>query len=157
MQANQRDNRLELAVRSKLHCKGFRFRKHYRPFPKLRIEADMAFPRRRIAVFLDGCFWHGCPAHATRPARHATWWAQKLDANSARDRRVDAELSAIGWTVLRYWEHDGPASIADAIARFLVLAVRRDVDQLGEKATVSFGAKPARASRVRVGHNHLQI
>jgi DNA mismatch endonuclease (patch repair protein) len=69
----------------------------------------------RLIVFIDGCFWHGCPDHATRPRANSEWWAEKLDANIQRDRRTDAELAARGWTVLRFWEHEEPSAVADAI------------------------------------------
>lgn len=107
MQANRpRDTRPEVALRSGLHAAGLRFRKHYRPVKGSRCEVDVAFTRWRVAVQLDGCFWHGCPQHATRPATNQSWWAAKLDANVARDRRNDEMLSEAGWTVLRFWEHE---------------------------------------------------
>ncbi len=107
MQSNRsRDTLPELAVRSGLHSAGLRFRKHYRPIEGSRCEVDIAFTRWRVAVLLDGCFWHGCPQHATRPATNAEWWATKLDANITRDRRTDEALTAAGWTVLRFWEHE---------------------------------------------------
>jgi DNA mismatch endonuclease (patch repair protein) len=106
MQSNRpRDTVLELDLRSALHRIGVRFRKHVRPVPGVRCEADLVFPRRRIAVFLDGCFWHGCPIHATHPATHGDWWAAKLAGNIERDRRNTELLLAEGWTVLRLWEH----------------------------------------------------
>lgn len=80
-----------------------------------RRRADIVFSRARIAVFVDGCFWHSCPDHATRPTRNAAWWAEKLAKNVARDRETDAVLISAGWTVLRFWEHDDPALAAEAI------------------------------------------
>ena len=107
MQSNRpRDTRPEVALRSELHAAGLRFRKHYRPVKGLRCEVDIAFTRWRVAVLLDGCFWHGCPVHATRPTTNREWWAAKLDGNVARDRRNDQALSAAGWIVLRFWEHE---------------------------------------------------
>ncbi len=107
MQSNRsRDTRPELALRSGLHAAGLRFRKHYRPVRGSRCEVDVAFTRWRVAVLLDGCFWHGCPRHATRPATNEEWWAAKLDANIARDRRTDEMLAEVGWMVLRFWEHE---------------------------------------------------
>lgn len=122
MRSNRpRDTRPEVALRSALHAAGLRFRKHYRPVTGSRCEVDVAFTRRRVVVLLDGCFWHGCPEHATRPATHGEWWAAKLDRNQARDRENDAMLTEAGWTVLRFWEHerteDVVASVAAVLAR----------------------------------------
>jgi DNA mismatch endonuclease (patch repair protein) len=122
----QRDNPLEVAVRSALHRKGFRFRTHYRVLPHRRAAADIAFTRQRLAIFIDGCFWHGCPEHATRPQRNAAWWAAKLDRNVARDRETDAEFEKAGWWILRCWEHEGTDAIVDRIERALVDATRRE-------------------------------
>ena len=111
-----RDNPFEREVRSRLHALGFRFRIHH-PLPGMpRRTADIAFPGRRLAIFLDGCFWHGCPVHATHPRTNAGFWQAKLRANRDRDADTDARLRAAGWTVLRYWEHEGPVTIVAAIA-----------------------------------------
>ena len=102
----RRDTRSELAIRSALHSLGRRFRVSY-PVPELRrCTIDIAFPRRRVAVFVDGCFWHGCPEHGTLPKSNADRWADKLDGNRDRDRRVDAHLRDRKWVVLRIWEHE---------------------------------------------------
>lgn len=94
---------------------GLRFRVHH-PLPGMpRRTCDVAFPGRRIAVFLDGCFWHGCPIHATWPKANGAWWEAKLLANRRRDADTDERLRAQGWTVLRFWEHEETAAIADAI------------------------------------------
>ncbi|GAA4918116.1 hypothetical protein GCM10023237_70140 [Streptomyces coeruleoprunus] len=77
---------------------------------------DIAFPGTRIAVFLDGCFWHGCPQHATHPKSNADWWRTKLEKNVARDRETTEHLEAAGWTVLRFWEHEAPDAVARAVA-----------------------------------------
>jgi DNA mismatch endonuclease (patch repair protein) len=74
---------------------------------------------RKVVVFVDGCFWHGCPRHATQPKANADWWRDKLAANVARDRRTDAELAARGWRVLRYWEHEPPTEVATDLLRAL--------------------------------------
>lgn len=100
------DTTPELRLRSALHRRGRRFRKHRRPVPGLRCTADIVFPRHRVAVFVDGCFWHCCPTHGTRPVRNGDWWAAKLDRNVERDRRNDRHLTEHGWTVLRVWEHE---------------------------------------------------
>jgi DNA mismatch endonuclease (patch repair protein) len=85
----------------------------------LRCKADLVWKGLRLVVYIDGCFWHGCPQHATRPKANQQWWAQKLDGNVQRDRRTDAELSTRGWTVLRFWEHEAPEVVADAICNQL--------------------------------------
>jgi len=116
MQSNRpRNTSIELALRSALHRSGLRFWKHRRPVPGLRCEADILFPRIRLAVFVDGCFWHGCPEHATRPVRNGEWWAAKLDGTISRDRRNDESLAAAGWIVLRVWEHEPITQAADTI------------------------------------------
>ncbi len=84
---------------------------------------DIAFTRARIAVFLDGCFWHGCPEHATRPKANAEWWRVKLEKNMSRDRETTTHLENSGWTVLRFWEHESP----DAVARKVALSRQQAV------------------------------
>ena len=114
MQSNRpRNTRPEVALRSALHRACLRFFKHRRPVPGLRCEADIIFPGPRVAVFVDGCFWHGCPQHATFPKTNAEWWARKLKATQQRDRENERALTAAGWTVLRVWEHE---ATADAVA-----------------------------------------
>jgi DNA mismatch endonuclease (patch repair protein) len=112
----QRNNPQELAIRSALHEAGLRFRVNYRPLPSSRIEVDVAFLRHRLALMIDGCFWHCCPQHGTQPQRNAVWWGDKLAANRSRDRRADAALAAGGWTVMRVWAHQ---SVADVVAGVL--------------------------------------
>jgi DNA mismatch endonuclease (patch repair protein) len=121
MQANRpRGTSVEVALRKALFTRGLRFFKDRRPLPKLRCEADVVFPRLRIAVFVDGCFWHGCPLHATRPVLHGDWWGRKLDRNMERDRTNGAILASAGWKVLRFWEHqsiDEMASQTEKLVR----------------------------------------
>lgn len=81
----------------------------------MRRRADLVFPRRKVAVYVDGCFWHSCPVHATKPRNNAQWWADKLAANVARDRDTDEKLLAEGWRVVRIWEHEDPAIAADRV------------------------------------------
>lgn len=86
-----------------------------RPLPQLRRTADLVFTRRRVAVFIDGCFWHGCPIHHRRPRVNADYWTEKVERNRQRDRATDAELRASGWTVLRFWAHVDPAEVAETV------------------------------------------
>jgi DNA mismatch endonuclease (patch repair protein) len=131
MQSNRgKDTALEISIRSGLHKAGLRFRKHRRPMPDLRCVADVVFPRERLAIFIDGCFWHGCPDHATRPASNREWWASKLDRNLERDAQNEARLQEAGWMVLRIWEHEGVAEAVGRVAALLsVLGSRRLRDQ----------------------------
>jgi DNA mismatch endonuclease (patch repair protein) len=122
MQGNRgRDTRPELALRRELHRRGLRYRVHLRPEPGLRAFADVVFTRARVAVFVDGCFWHACPRHRTDPRTNSAWWAEKLARNVRRDRRVNEELQRAGWVVVRVWEHESPAEAAarvhDAVTR----------------------------------------
>ncbi|MFD1574250.1 very short patch repair endonuclease [Agromyces cerinus subsp. nitratus] len=126
MLANKRrDTTTELAVRRLLHARGLRYRVDYAPVAELRRRADIVFTRARIAVFLDGCFWHGCPEHATHPKRNAEYWGPKLAANIERDRDTDRRLEEAGWRVLRFWEHEAPSAVADRISTALTTE-RRD-------------------------------
>jgi DNA mismatch endonuclease (patch repair protein) len=120
MQGNRkRDTRPELALRSELHRRGLRYRIDAKPVGSLRCRADIVFRRQRVAVFVDGCFWHGCPEHGTRPRTNASYWSAKIARNVERDRLNDAELSGAGWTVVRVWEHELPSDAANRIARLL--------------------------------------
>jgi DNA mismatch endonuclease (patch repair protein) len=113
----RRDTSCEMAVRSAVHRRGLRYRVDH-PLPMLRRRrADMLFPRARVAVFVDGCFWHGCPEHASAPRSNGAWWRRKLEANVARDRDTDRVLSEAGWVVLRFWEHEEPEAAAVRIER----------------------------------------
>ena len=117
MQANRgRDTGPELAVRSILHARGLRFRVNQPlPFDRRR-RADLTFSRARLFVFVDGCFWHGCPEHGTAPKSNSAWWAAKLARNVLRDRETDEFLEERGWAVVRVWEHD---DLAEAVARIV--------------------------------------
>jgi DNA mismatch endonuclease (patch repair protein) len=112
-----RDTKPELAVRRLLHAAGLRYRVGTRPEPTIRRTADIVFPRERIAVFIDGCFWHGCPTHLKAlPKSNADYWSQKLARNVERDMETTMLLSGAGWDVLRYWEHEEPRAVAESIA-----------------------------------------
>lgn len=110
-----KDTSAELAVRRLLHEAGLRYRVEY-PVPGMaRRRIDVAFTRAQVAVLIDGCFWHGCPQHATHPKANAEWWRNKLDRNMARDRETTEHLTAIGWMVLRFWEHEDPKDVATRV------------------------------------------
>ncbi|NZA27211.1 very short patch repair endonuclease [Luteimonas sp. SJ-92] len=114
----QRDNACERALRSALHKRGFRYRLH-RPVEGTRRTIDIAFVSKRLAVFVDGCFWHGCPVHGSAPKNNAAWWRRKIDANVARDHDTAIRLEASGWRVVRVWEHESVEVAADRISRLL--------------------------------------
>lgn len=111
----RRDTRPEVALRRLLHAAGCRYRVQY-PVPGFpRRTIDIAFPRRKVAVFVDGCFWHGCRKHRTVPAANHDWWEQKLRMNSIRDSETDAHLRGLGWVVVRLWEHELPAEMCQHV------------------------------------------
>jgi DNA mismatch endonuclease, patch repair protein len=118
----ERDTGIEREIRSRLHARGLRFRVHRRLLAGSRREVDVVFPGARVAVFVDGCFWHGCPEHGVSPKTNTSYWEPKLRRNAERDRRDSSMLRDAGWTVLRIWEHV-PAE--EAVRRIAALA-RRD-------------------------------
>jgi DNA mismatch endonuclease (patch repair protein) len=93
-----------------------RFRVQARIIPGLRRTADIVFRSARVAVFVDGCFWHCCPEHATYPKNNADWWRVKLEANVARDRDTDQQLRKLGWLSVRIWEHESVERAVDRVA-----------------------------------------
>lgn len=111
----QRDTPSEMALRRELHRRGLRYRVDQRVLGVTRGRPDLVFPSEKVAVFVDGCFWHSCPEHATIPKQNRQWWFEKLQRNVERDRRHTEELNSAGWSVLRFWEHEEPSSTADAV------------------------------------------
>ncbi|MGM1018269.1 MAG: very short patch repair endonuclease [Actinomycetota bacterium] len=110
----RRDTKPELAVRRLIHAAGLRYRVDFAPIGG-RSRADIVFTRARVAIYIDGCFWHGCPIHATYPKRNSDYWLPKLQRNVERDRESDARLQRAGWTVLRFWEHEASEEVAAVI------------------------------------------
>lgn len=110
-----RDTKPEVRLRKACFALGLRYRLH----PKLLGRPDFVFPRYRLAVFVDGCFWHGCPLHYQAPRTRADFWAKKRDANARRDLAVTKELEALSWQVLRVWEHEVRADVASVALAIL--------------------------------------
>ncbi|GAA3739205.1 DNA mismatch endonuclease (patch repair protein) [Spinactinospora alkalitolerans] len=128
MQSNKgRDTKPELALRRAIHAMGLRYRVSFRPIPSVRRTADLVFTRARLAVFLDGCFWHGCPEHHTVAKANAEYWASKVEANRERDRQTDRLLEEAGWAVLRVWEHEDPLEAAARVRALYETASRQSV------------------------------
>lgn len=111
----RRDTAPELAIRRLLHAQGLRYRVDWPlPFDRRR-RADIVFTKQRVAIFIDGCFWHGCPEHYIAPRANREYWAEKVAGNSDRDHNTDARLSELGWTVLRFWEHEDASEVAEQV------------------------------------------
>ena len=120
-----RDTEPELAVRKLLHAAGLRYRVDVAPLPELKRRADVVFGPTRVALFIDGCFWHGCPTHGARtPKSNPAYWSEKVLRNQARDRDTDAKLKDAGWLSVRVWEHEPPHSIAATVLE--LVASRRE-------------------------------
>lgn len=113
----------EVALRASLHRLGYRFRKDYsiRVDGKL-IRPDIVFTKRKVAIFVDGCFWHCCPEHGRQPRVNSAYWSPKLERNVARDREQTEALQSAGWTVLRFWAHEGAAAAVNVVRRVLLSA-----------------------------------
>lgn len=122
----RRDTGVEIALRRELHRRGLRFRVNYRGLPGT---PDVAFTKARIAVFVDGCFWHSCPQHGTAPKNNASWWEAKLAGNVERDQRKDKDLLAMGWTPVHVWEHEDPITAAAEIHKQWAERVSRSAGQ----------------------------
>lgn len=125
-----RDTVAELAVREALARLGITaYEVDRSPLPGARRRADLVFEGARVAVYVDGCFWHGCPEHGTWPKRNAEWWREKIEANRRRDRDTDARLRAAGWAVVRVWEHEEPTAAAGRVGCVLGEARRRPAER----------------------------
>lgn len=118
MRANRRrDTQPERRLRSLLHAQGMRFRVDHRVVAgSVAARADIVFTRARVAVFVDGCFWHACPIHGNEPGRNRAYWTPKLRRNVERDHRVTLALEKAGWAVVRAWEHESPVEVAERVA-----------------------------------------
>ncbi|MGE2736091.1 very short patch repair endonuclease [Mycolicibacterium vaccae] len=116
MRSNKgRDTKPEVALRSAVHALGLRYRVSTRPVKEIRRTADLVFSRAKVAVFLDGCFWHGCPDHHTVAVTNGDFWAAKVEGNRERDRDTDRKLADAGWVTVRVWEHEDPVVAARRI------------------------------------------
>ncbi|MEY9848355.1 DNA mismatch endonuclease (patch repair protein) [Streptacidiphilus sp. BW17] len=127
-----RDTSPERALRSLVHASGLRYRVSARPVPGIRRTADLVFGPTKVAIFIDGCFWHRCPEHFTAPKTNAQFWEEKISRNVARDRDTDARLQAEGWLVLRFWEHQAPGECAELI-RAAVMRRRSEATSKGAR------------------------
>jgi DNA mismatch endonuclease (patch repair protein) len=128
-----RDTAPEVAVRKALYALGLRYRVAYRPEAGLRRTADIVFPRARVAVFIDGCFWHGCLEHYVQSKTNTGYWHPKIEANRQRDIETTAILKELGWTVMRFWSHESPADVAKAV--YLAVTARNGHLRSSQPAT----------------------
>ena len=115
----QKDTKAELNLRKALHAKGFRYRLHVPLLNKPRRVADIVFSSARVAIFVDGCFWHGCPEHASWPKSNPEFWREKIETNRARDVDTDRRLESLGWSVVRVWSHEDAVAAAERIAQIV--------------------------------------
>ena len=128
-----RDNALERQLRKALYKQGIRFRIHYSGISGTRRTIDIALIGRRVALFLDGCFWHGCPLHGTWPKRNSAFWHAKITRNISRDRDTDRRLTGEGWRVLRIWEHQTLEEAITAVGTMLDAGSARISGASGER------------------------
>jgi DNA mismatch endonuclease (patch repair protein) len=112
----KRNTKPEILLRQALTRLGLRYRVELAPVESVRSKADIVFPGPKIAVFVHGCFWHGCPEHHRATKSNTKWWADKIAANRARDKQTRMALEAASWTVVQVWEHEAPGSAAERIA-----------------------------------------
>jgi DNA mismatch endonuclease (patch repair protein) len=122
----QRDTGPERELRSAMFRHGLRYFVHRPPLPSLRTRADVIFPRARVAVYVHGCFWHGCPHHGTWPRHNAEWWREKIQKNQARDRATTEALKDAGWAAVVVWEHEDLEQAASEIADLVASRRRRE-------------------------------
>lgn len=116
MQANRRrDTKPEMAVRRLVFALGLRYRVDAKPIPHLNRRADLVFKRAKLAVFIDGCYWHGCPDHGTISQTNPGYWGPKIHRNRERDADTDRRLADVGWVVIRAWEHESPTDVTSQI------------------------------------------
>lgn len=142
--AARRDTAPELALRRELHRRGRRYRVVLRVPGRNRRTVDVAFTRAKLAVFVDGCFWHGCPDHGRNPTHNSGWWATKLAVNRGRDRDTDEHLAKEGWAVLRVWEHVPAVEAADQVEAALdALSVLRRVGLREQQPPAGLGTAGA--------------
>ncbi|WP_442916396.1 very short patch repair endonuclease [Lentzea sp. DG1S-22] len=115
-----RDTQIEVDLRRALFAAGLRYRVHRRPVKGVRREADIVFTSAKVAVFVDGCFWHGCPEHATWPKNNAEFWRTKIETNRRRDLDTDRKLADDGWLAVRVWEHETAAAAAARVQEIVL-------------------------------------
>jgi DNA mismatch endonuclease (patch repair protein) len=115
----RRDTKPELKLRRALFARGLRYRVDAPVLPSIRRRPDIVFRRAKVAVFVDGCFWHGCPDHATWPKANENFWREKITTNRVRDRDTDQRLTEAGWLVVRTWEHDDADAAADQLEKIV--------------------------------------
>ena len=127
-----RDTKPEMLVRSLLHRRGLRYRVGQRPIVNLRRTADLVFRSAKVAVFIDGCYWHGCERHYKEPLTNRDYWRAKIEGNRARDRDTNRALAEEGWLVLRFWEHEDPEGVADTVERSISAQLGRLVVPNGQ-------------------------
>jgi DNA mismatch endonuclease (patch repair protein) len=121
----RRDTAPEVAVRQLLHARGMRYRVHL-PVPGIRRRTiDIAFTQGKIAIFVDGCYWHGCPEHGRLPHSNSAWWSEKLQRNRRRDVQTTAHLHSLGWQVLRAWEHEDPYDVTKLVEELVLRSTGR--------------------------------
>lgn len=124
----RRDTRPELALRRAVHARGLRYRVSIRPLPSLRRTADLVFTRAKVAVFVDGCFWHGCPQHYYVSGTNGEYWSLKISKNRERDADTDRRLVEAGWVVVRVWEHEDVLAATERVVEAVAQRTRRVSD-----------------------------
>lgn len=133
--AKPRDTAPEKALRSALHRKGLRFRIDEKPIKDLNRKADIVFRSAKVAVFVDGCFWHGCPIHGTQAKANAEFWKNKIEQNQARDLDTNEQLKKAGWRVVRVWEHEDPERVSQKIYSLVVKRMNNNVSSRPTRAS----------------------